>query len=271
MRWKMLPESLGPAERQLVAELRLLKDRSGLSLMSLAARTPFSVSSWERYLNGGAVPPTTAVVAFARLAGADAAPLLALRDAAQRSRATPKTVLDNSGPARALDDPDPARAVDEPDPVRTATADAEHPAPGPSPSGGRVRVVALSTAVGAVLLSAAVSVWLIRAPASGTPRGAGTATGGGVGAYTCSYSRHGDLVFAGNSTTTTRLVSLNTTGPEAAEVQCLLLRHRLSPGDVDGYYGDRTAAQVERLQRENHVPADRIVGEQTWALLRHVE
>ncbi|AZS84194.1 helix-turn-helix domain-containing protein [Streptomyces griseoviridis] len=269
MRWKMLPESLGPAERQLVAELRLLKDRSGLSLMSLGARTPFSVSSWERYLNGGAVPPTTAVVAFARLAGADAAPLLALRDAAQRSRATPKTVLDNSGPARALDDTDPARAVDEPDPARAAAADVEHPAPGPSASGGRVRVVALSTAVGAVLLSAAVSVWLIRAPASGTPRG--TATGGGAGAYTCSYSRHGDLVFAGNSTTTTRLVSLNTTGPEAAEVQCLLLRHRLSPGDVDGYYGDRTAAQVERLQRENHVPADRIVGEQTWALLRHVE
>ncbi|WP_256090352.1 helix-turn-helix domain-containing protein, partial [Actinacidiphila rubida] len=42
-------------------ELRVLTDRTGLSLSALAHRTPYSKSSWERYLNGKALPPQHAV------------------------------------------------------------------------------------------------------------------------------------------------------------------------------------------------------------------
>ena len=47
-RWKELPAGLDDAERQLVAQLRRLKDRAGLSLAALAAKTSYSSSSWER-------------------------------------------------------------------------------------------------------------------------------------------------------------------------------------------------------------------------------
>lgn len=239
MRWKALPKSLDPHTSQLVVELRRLKDHSGLSLKSLQSKTPFSRSSWERYLNGKVLPPRAAVEALARMAGADVTPLLALRDAA----------------------------------ARPGTAAATTPAAGDSAGLERnaepeIRVAALSAAVGALLLSAITSVLLITDPWREQAPATGAA---GVGKYTCTYARHGDLMFAGNSATTTRLTMRNTTGPDAAEVQCLLLRHKLSPGDVDGYFGERTEAEVKRLQRLDRVPADGIVGEQTWALLRHVD
>ncbi|MFD9210142.1 peptidoglycan-binding protein [Streptomyces sioyaensis] len=240
MRWKVLPESLDPYARQLVGELRGLKDHSGLSLKSLQAKTPFSRSSWERYLNGKVLPPQAAVEALARIAGADVAPLLALRDAAEKTWTTASVTPAESG----------------------------SPAQERKPE---IRVAALSVAAGALLLSATTSVllitdpWRAHVPATGAPGVAG------VGKYTCRYTRHGDQLFAGNSSTTSRLVMRNTTGTDAAEVQCLLLRHKLSPGDVDGYFGARTEAEVKRLQRQDHVPDDGIVGEQTWALLRHVE
>ncbi|MFI9255550.1 peptidoglycan-binding protein [Streptomyces sp. NPDC053069] len=131
-----------------------------------------------------------------------------------------------------------------------------------------IRVAALSIAAGALLISAITSALLITDPWREQTPATGVA---GVGKYACTYIRHGDELFAGNSTTASRLVMRNTTGPDAAEVQCLLLRHKLSPGDVDGYFGERTEAEVKRLQRMDHVPADGIVGEQTWVLLRHVE
>jgi hypothetical protein len=234
VRWKALPKSLDPHAWQLVVELRRLKDHSGLSLKSLQAKTPFSKSSWERYLNGKALPPQAAVEALARRTGADATPLLALRDAAERTWT-----------AAAVTSVEGSSAAQEPE----------------------IRVAALSVAAGALLLSAVASVLLITDPWREQSPVTGVA---GVGRYMCTFAQHGDQLFAGNSTTTSRLVMRNTTGPDAAEVQCLLLRHKLSPGDVDGYFGERTEAEVKRLQRLDHVPADGIVGEQTWALLRHV-
>ncbi|WP_309500345.1 peptidoglycan-binding protein [Streptomyces shenzhenensis] len=238
MRWKELPESLDPHAWRLVVELRRLKDHSGLSLKSLQAKTPFSKSSWERYLNGKALPPQDAVEALAGMAGADGTPLLALRDAAQRTSAADAVTSAESGPPAHRQDPQP-----------------------------EIRVAALSVATGALLLSAVTSVLLIVGPGRGQPPAAGVA---GVGKYGCTYTRHGDQLFAGNSTTTSHLVMRNGTGPDVAEVQCLLLRHELSPGDVDGYFGERTEAEVRRLQRRDHVADDGMVGELTWALLRHV-
>ncbi|MEU3982344.1 peptidoglycan-binding domain-containing protein [Streptomyces sp. NPDC026672] len=128
--------------------------------------------------------------------------------------------------------------------------------------------MALSLIGCALLLSAVASGWLIAdRPNAGRPPGGAT----GVGRYGCAYVRHGDLLLAGNSTTDSALVALNSTGPDVAEVQCLLRRHHLSPGDVDGYFGKRTEAQVKTLQQQDRVSPDGIVGERTWSLLRHVK
>src|SRR2546430_12777600 len=81
-RWKGLPEGLDPRVRQLVVQLRRLKDHSGLSLAQIAAKTGYSRSSWERYLGGRQLPPEAAVEELARVAGADPARLLALREVA---------------------------------------------------------------------------------------------------------------------------------------------------------------------------------------------
>ncbi|MFI8072075.1 helix-turn-helix domain-containing protein [Streptomyces sp. NPDC086033] len=61
-------------ERQVECErlaeaLRGLRSRTGLSLAALAAKTPYSKSSWERYLNGRTVPPRQAVEELCELAG----------------------------------------------------------------------------------------------------------------------------------------------------------------------------------------------------------
>jgi len=67
--WQPLPEELAPEVRHFVEQLRLLKDRTGLSLVALGARTAYSKSSWQRYLNATQPPPEQAVVALCRVAG----------------------------------------------------------------------------------------------------------------------------------------------------------------------------------------------------------
>ena len=54
---------------RLARTLRELRSATGLSLAALAAKTPYSKSSWERYLNGKALPPRQAVEQLCRLAG----------------------------------------------------------------------------------------------------------------------------------------------------------------------------------------------------------
>jgi hypothetical protein len=68
---------------QLVASLRELKTRSGLSLAGLAAKTPYSKSSWERYLNGKTLPPREAVEELCRLAGEPVGRCVALWEIAE--------------------------------------------------------------------------------------------------------------------------------------------------------------------------------------------
>ncbi|MEV7369066.1 peptidoglycan-binding protein [Streptomyces sp. NPDC091299] len=262
MRWRELPETLDPNGRRLVQELRRLKDHSGLTLQMLQAKTPFSGSSWERYLNGKTLPPAAAVEALAGLTDADASPLQALQHAAQESSAA------RERPHRDRAAPTAPRQTPAPSPLTASCV---------SPGKGRehhqeqekVHGIALSLVGGILLLSAALSGWLIadRPNAAGQTSDSTTQ----VGRYSCAYVRHGDLMLAGNSTTNSDLVALNSTGPDVAEVQCLLRRHHLSPGDVDGYFGKRTEAQVKTLQQQDHVSPDGIIGEQTWSLLRHVQ
>ncbi|MEV6940651.1 DUF2690 domain-containing protein [Streptomyces sp. NPDC051172] len=53
-----------PECARLAAELRLLRERSGLSLSALADESSYSKSSWQRYLAGRALPPWLAVRAL---------------------------------------------------------------------------------------------------------------------------------------------------------------------------------------------------------------
>ncbi|WP_406455177.1 XRE family transcriptional regulator [Streptomyces sp. NBC_01622] len=90
-------ESHSTVERQrlLTERLRLLKQRTGLSLAALAAVTPYSKSTWHRYLHGDQFPPRAAVEALARLAHTDPGPLLSLWDTAvqEQPRPTPPPQL----------------------------------------------------------------------------------------------------------------------------------------------------------------------------------
>ncbi|MEU1625522.1 helix-turn-helix domain-containing protein [Streptomyces sp. NPDC020096] len=75
-----------PAEcARLAEELRKLKGRTGLSLAALAEHTPYSKSSWERYLNGKKLPPRQAVDALCQLADEPVGRLLALWELAEQA------------------------------------------------------------------------------------------------------------------------------------------------------------------------------------------
>ncbi|MEV0737466.1 DUF2690 domain-containing protein [Streptomyces sp. NPDC050549] len=76
-------------QRLLTERLRLLKQRTGLSLAALAAVTPYSTSTWHRYLSGDQLPPRAAVEALARLAHTDPGPLFSLWDTAVREQPGP--------------------------------------------------------------------------------------------------------------------------------------------------------------------------------------
>ncbi|MGV9251133.1 DUF2690 domain-containing protein [Streptomyces sp. NPDC003697] len=148
--WKPLPGGLASDVRHLVAELRGLKDRAGLSLAVLGGRTPYSKSSWERYLNGKALPPQHAVISLGKLADADPARLLALWELANTAWHDHKA-NDTDG-AR---DPDDAHGrpskESTPSTERTPATRAEEP-PSVSRRFGRRQlirtVVALAAAVG---------------------------------------------------------------------------------------------------------------------------
>ena len=66
--WQPLPDELPPEVRHFVEQVRLLKDRTGLSLAALGARTAYSKSSWQRYLNATQPPPRQAIAALCRVA-----------------------------------------------------------------------------------------------------------------------------------------------------------------------------------------------------------
>ncbi|WP_262055894.1 YjfA family protein [Streptomyces sp. STR69] len=100
-------------QRLLTERLRLLKQRTGLSLAALAALTPYSKSTWHRYLNGDQFPPRAVVEALARLAHTDPGPLLSLWDAAvlEQSRPTAPPPQPPAPPVRPRRLRAPARAL----------------------------------------------------------------------------------------------------------------------------------------------------------------
>ena len=97
--WQSLPADLPPEVGHFVEQLRLLKDRTGLSLVALGERTAYSKSSWHRYLNATQPPPRQAVVALCRVAGTDAERFCVRWELAVR--AWPRTVAPVPTPAPA--------------------------------------------------------------------------------------------------------------------------------------------------------------------------
>lgn len=79
----MTSPSASPEHTRLAQGLRELRSGTGLSLAALAAKTAYSKSSWERYLNGKALPPREAVEELCRLAGQPRGRYLALWEIAE--------------------------------------------------------------------------------------------------------------------------------------------------------------------------------------------
>ncbi|MEU1052177.1 helix-turn-helix domain-containing protein [Streptomyces sp. NPDC005876] len=263
-RWKQLPGALDPRVRQLVVHLRRVKDHSGLGLQALASRTGYSRSSWDRYLNGRALPPQRAVEALARACDTDPARLLALHEIAVQAGGAPEST-GGAGPAGPDD---------------------------PPPRGRRRGVVALVAA--AVVALAALAVLALTAPwetdrtvagrpaATGAAPAAGATTGKEPGAvrpgpfvfrtgqdHPCRVRRAADgLLYAGYSRTRTALLGKGSVQWAVVEAQCLLRHHGFPAGIADGMFGNHTERAVKRLQDKARIVVDGVIGEDTWGVLR---
>jgi len=272
-RWSGLPASLDQRMRQLVVQLRRLKDHSGLSLAALAARTPYSKSSWERYLNGKKLPPAGAVEALARLCEADVTRLLALHEVAAQSWCAGRPVPEARPPVPVVQ-PVPLAPVLQP-----ATPVQPVPRVAPVPPGRQVLLGPLVLGALAVLVVAlpVLCPWQDQLAAG---RGTGAAMAGrALGAapeftprpgetFDCRVRRRGGALYAGHSRTGTTVLGGGAAGWDVVEAQCLLRRHGYDPGVVDGLVGGRTLRAVKRLQAGSGLPTDGIVGPGTWKALR---
>lgn len=151
MRWKPLPDTIGPERARFVTRLRELKDRAGVSLAALADQTAYSKSSWDRCLNGSTLPPRHAVEGLCRLAGQPAGPILALWELADLAwRGRPHH---NGAPAGA-----PAAAATEPEapaPEAPQPTDTPRQPPPPQTVATRRRYPVRAVAATAALVAAA--------------------------------------------------------------------------------------------------------------------
>lgn len=69
--WEPLADHIPVDMRRLATQLRRMKDRSGLTVPALAARTAQTAQAWAGYLAAAEVPPLAAVEVLAQASGAD--------------------------------------------------------------------------------------------------------------------------------------------------------------------------------------------------------
>ncbi|MGW2783927.1 DUF2690 domain-containing protein [Streptomyces populi] len=163
-RRKALPDELDPRVKEFVDQLRLLVDRSGLSVADVADRTGYGRTSWERYLNGLLLAPKGAVVALAEVTGVGPVHLVTMWELAERAWSRSETRHDTTMEA-----------------IRISRARAALGEFGPPPGEGSARrrrrrrrlAMSLAGVVGALVVVAA-AVWLTRGgekeDAGGTPK-----------------------------------------------------------------------------------------------------
>ncbi|PJE95220.1 XRE family transcriptional regulator [Streptomyces carminius] len=153
---------LPPERARLVAVLRELKERTGLSLAGLAERTTYSKSSWDRCLNGRVLPPRQAVRDLCRLAGEPEGRCLALWEIAEaewsgRAAGAAPASADAGTPGQP---PSPAPSpAPSPDRQETTPAGDRHGHRGAVVRRGAVAVVVLAS-VCAVALGGVVALFL---------------------------------------------------------------------------------------------------------------
>jgi hypothetical protein len=150
-----------PERARLAATLRELKGRTGLSLAGLAAKTAFSKSSWDRYLNARTLPPRDAVQELCRLAGEPEGHCVALWE-----------IAESEGSGRAAEGPR------MPTPCAPPTHTSAPPTP-PPPAGGTsdtrdvhrsATLVAVLASVSAVVVGGIGAVALLLPDRDGEPR-----------------------------------------------------------------------------------------------------
>ncbi|MFG3252295.1 peptidoglycan-binding protein [Streptomyces sp. NPDC048172] len=278
LRWQGLPEALDPRARQLVVQMRRLKDHSGLSLAALSAKTAYSKSSWERYLNGKTLPPREAVEELARVTGTEPTRLLALYEVASD--------VESLTPA-----PPPTQAAapaPEPEPEPEAVPEAETAvvrlAPA-APERRGLRWLLAGVAAGLVLGATglvAAQPWKSEAATNPGPSPSESRSRNPLESahesafpkhpkgdtYRCEVREHDGRTYAGHSATRRKVIEINSVGWEVVEAQCLLREAGFPPGAVDGIYGENTVNAVKRAQKKAGIADDGSVGPDTWKVLR---
>ncbi|MFJ9208145.1 peptidoglycan-binding protein [Streptomyces sp. NPDC102264] len=275
-RWKSLPSELPEKDRQLIVQLRRLKDHSGLGLAALAAKTGYSRSSWERYLNGKQPVPRKAVEELAKVCGTDPTKLLVLHEVAERQPPEPaaEPVAEPAAGTGAVgegEESGAAAVADERPRTRTSgVPEPGAPEPGSRPSVRRVPLrYALAGALAAAAVAFAAGLLVAGGDGGGGEETAKQVTYGPGRTYDCDHAGRKDgAAYAGHSTTVEALVGINGSGPDVVEVQCQLQRHGFDPGEVDGLYGPGVESAVQEFQKARKLVSDGIVGPDTWAELR---
>ncbi|MEU6369464.1 peptidoglycan-binding protein [Streptomyces sp. NPDC046931] len=279
--WKPLADELAPSVRRLVVRLRELKDQMGVSTATLAAKSAYSRSSWERYLNGRTLPPRQAVEAMSRMSGTDPAQLLALWEIAEHARsqerpgakselepaAEPGTGRPLQNAERTEDQRQEEQRQQEQAPKDQRT---ENKGPEDRRPARRSRPAMIAGLIAAALALLAVAGWMtVREDSASAPSRQEQPVRAAVqpSGFACHYTRRNGRLLAGHSAEEP-LVVLNAGGEQVVEVQCLLAHHGHSPGRIDGLFGEHTEKAVKELQRAGGAAADGKVGPQTWALLR---
>ncbi|WP_322975413.1 helix-turn-helix domain-containing protein [Actinacidiphila bryophytorum] len=158
--WEPLATRIPLDMRRLATQLRRMKDRSGLTVPALAARTAESADAWSGYLAAAKLPPLAAVEVLAQASGADYERVGALWKLAEKA-------------ASGSGERGEGRPVPHPDPLDPLGAEDGLPA-------GRRRAVLLAAA--GVLAVAALLAVVLAAGAGGgrTPTGGADPTGMGT-------------------------------------------------------------------------------------------
>lgn len=160
--WEPLANRIPLDMRRLATQLRRMKDRSGLTVPALAARTAESADAWASYLAAAKVPSLAAVEVLAQASGADYDRIGALWKLAEKASA-------------GTGDRGQGKPVPQPDPLDPLGAQDGLPA-------GRRRVVLLAAA-GVVAVGALLAVVLTAGTGgSRTPGGSADPTGAATAA-----------------------------------------------------------------------------------------
>ncbi|MGI5440495.1 DUF2690 domain-containing protein [Streptomyces shenzhenensis] len=152
-----------PEHTRLTEALRELRTRTELSLAALAERTAYSKSSWERYLNGKAMPPRKAIQDLCRTAREPDGRLLALWEIAEAQWSGRAAGL-NPAPSPALPAPTGPRPETRP-PARPETRpETRRRSPGPERARSRNGRLVMVLASLYAMLTGGVTLALLLLP-----------------------------------------------------------------------------------------------------------